>query len=63
MLLTQAAPRAIKILEAVTGLINVEKTLPPTAERKALLALLADSRGSMATGLASIRAYLLCGDL
>ncbi|MEE8452486.1 MAG: methyl-accepting chemotaxis protein, partial [Thermoguttaceae bacterium] len=62
ILLTDAAPRAAKILEAVTGLIDLEKTLEATAERKALLALLADSRGSMATGLASIRAYLLSGD-
>ena len=62
MLLTDAAPRATKILEAVTGLIDAEKNLDATAERKALLAYLADSRGSMATGLASIRAYLLSGD-
>ncbi len=62
ILLTEAAPRASKILQAVTGIINEEKTLPATPERKALLALLADSRGSFAVGLASIRAYLLSGD-
>jgi methyl-accepting chemotaxis protein len=62
MLLTEAAPRATKMLEAVTGLINEEKTLEPTADRKKLLATLADSRGSLAVGLASIRAYLLSGD-
>ncbi len=62
ILLTEAEPRASKILQAVTNIINEEKTMPATPERKALLALLADSRGSFAVGLASIRAYLLSGD-
>ncbi len=62
MLFTDAAPQAAKILEAVTGMIDVERTLPATDERKALLSYLADSRGSFATGLASIRGYLLGGD-
>ena len=62
LLLTEAAPRAKNILVAITNIINEEKTLIATAERKALLALLADSRGSFAVGLASIRAYLLSGD-
>lgn len=62
ILLTEAAPRASKIIELITQIIDIEKTLPATEERKALLALLADSRGSFAVGLASIRAYLLSGD-
>lgn len=62
ILLTEASPRASKILAAVTAIINEEKNLPATASRKSLLALLADSRGSFAVGLASIRAYLLSGD-
>ena len=62
ILLTEAAPRASQILGAVTAIINEEKTLAATSSRKNLLALLADSRGSFAVGLASIRAYLLSGD-
>ena len=62
MLLTEAAPRANKVLAAITAIIDEESNLPATQERKALLKLLADSRGSFAIGLANIRAYLLSGD-
>ena len=62
MLLTEAAPRASKVLAAITALIDEESTLPATDERKKLLKLMADSRGSFAIGLANIRAYLLSGD-
>ena len=62
MLLTEAAPRAAKILGAVSAIIDEEATLSATPERKKLLKLLADSRGSFAIGLANIRAYLLSGD-
>ena len=62
MLLTEAAPRAGKVLGAVSAIIDEEATLSATPERKKLLKLLADSRGSFAIGLANIRAYLLSGD-
>jgi len=62
ILLTEAAPRASKIVTAITGLINEEKKQAATPERKALLATFADSRGSFAMGLASIRGYLISGD-
>ncbi|NOX76018.1 MAG: methyl-accepting chemotaxis protein [Gammaproteobacteria bacterium] len=62
MLLTEAAPRAAKILSAISILINEEETLAATPERKKMLKLLADSRGSFAIGLANIRAYLLSGE-
>ncbi|VAW59502.1 Methyl-accepting chemotaxis sensor/transducer protein [hydrothermal vent metagenome] len=62
MLLVEAAPRAAKIISAITDIINEESALAATAERKTLLKLLADSRGSFAIGLANIRAYLLSGD-
>jgi len=62
MLLTQAAPAASKVLDALNRLIGEEANQPSTAERKRLLKLLADSRGSFALGLANIRAYLLSGD-
>ena len=62
ILLTEAAPRAAQILDSITAMIDEESTLAATEERKALLKLLADSRGSFAIGLANIRAYLLSGD-
>ncbi|NRA52588.1 MAG: methyl-accepting chemotaxis protein [Gammaproteobacteria bacterium] len=62
LLLSDAAPRAGKILAALTNIINTESSLAATVERKTLLKLLADSRGSFAIALANIRAYLLSGD-
>ena len=62
MLLDEAAPRAARIIDAITSMINEEAILPATVERKKLLKLLADSRGSLALAVASIRAYLLSGD-
>lgn len=62
-LLTYAAPRAGKILHAISTIIDEEATLAGTPQRKKLLKLLADSRGSFAIGLANIRAYLLSGDI
>lgn len=61
-LLTQAAPRASKILTAISAMIDAEDKYRATPQRKKLLKLLADSRGSFAIGLANIRAYLLSGD-
>jgi len=62
MLLIEAAPRAAKALVAVTSLIDEEASLKASPERKKLLKLLADCRGSFAIGLANIRAYLLSGE-
>ena len=61
-LLANAAPRASKILTAISAMIDEEATLEATPERKKFLKLMADSRGSFAIGLANIRAYLLTGD-
>jgi len=62
LLLSDAAPRAATILANISTIIDLESDLPATPERKMLLKLLADSRGSFAIGLANIRAYLLSGD-
>jgi len=62
ILLTQAAPRASKMLQAISAIIDEEATFAATPQRKLLLKHLADSRGSFAIGLANIRAYLLSGD-
>jgi CHASE3 domain sensor protein len=43
-------------------MIDTEAKLPATPERKALLGMMADVRGTMGMGLANIRAYLLSGD-
>ncbi len=62
LLLTKAAPHASRAISAITALIDEEDSLGSSNERKKLLKLMADSRGSFAIGLADIRAYLLSGD-
>ncbi|MBL4679123.1 MAG: methyl-accepting chemotaxis protein [Pseudomonadales bacterium] len=62
ILFSEAAPRATVMLKQLTMMIDEENILPATSERKTLLKLLADSRGSLASSLADIRAYLLSGD-
>ena len=62
LLLTEAAPRAATFIKAITAMIDAEASLAATAERKALLGMMADVRGSMGMALANIRAYLLSGD-
>ena len=62
ILFTEAAPLATTMVRALTAMIDEELTRPATPARKAFLGVLADSRGSLAVGLASIRAYLLGGD-
>ena len=62
ILLNDAAPQAKKVISALNTLIEEEANLPAGASRKALLKLLADSRGSFTLSLANIRAYLLSGD-
>lgn len=63
LLITDAAPRAGKMLAALGALIDEENKLEATPERKNLLKNMADTRGSFAIGLANIRAFLLTGDV
>ncbi len=63
MLLGEAAPRAGIMAKEITAMIDEEATLEATKERKALLGMMADVRGSLGLGLANIRAYLLTGDV
>ena len=58
----EAAPRAAVIADTITRMIDLEKSLPATAERKDLLGIMADVRGSFGLGLANLRAYLLTGE-
>jgi methyl-accepting chemotaxis protein len=62
ILLRDAAPKASILLGNITKIINIEATLPATPERKALLGMMADIRGTTARSLANIRAYLLSGN-
>ena len=62
ILLEEAAPRAKIIVSSITTMIDIEAKQAATAERKALLGMMADVRGTMGLGLANIRAFLLTGD-
>jgi methyl-accepting chemotaxis protein len=62
VLVDDAAPRAATIIGAITRMIDAEAGLPATPERKALLGMMADVRGTMGLALANIRAFLLTGD-
>ncbi len=62
VLVDDAAPRGAALFSAISEIITEEQTLGATAERKALLGAMADARGSLAAGLASVRGYLLTGD-
>jgi methyl-accepting chemotaxis protein len=61
ILLIEAAPKASILLTNITKIINIEAKLPATPERKAMLGMMADIRGTTARSLANIRAYLLSG--
>jgi len=61
MLQINATPKANQIVLAITSMIDEEARLDSTPERKQLLKLMADSRGSFALALASIRTYLITG--
>ncbi|MDE2376930.1 methyl-accepting chemotaxis protein [Bradyrhizobium sp.] len=62
LLATEAAPLANVILKNLTSMIDEEGGIPSTDTRKRLLLDFADMRGSMAMGVAAIRAYLLTAD-
>lgn len=62
ILIEQAAPQASIIIKEITNIINIEANQEATAARKALLGMMADTRGSMGMSLANIRAFLLTGD-
>lgn len=65
ILLEEAAPLAAAMVSEITKIIDIEGTLPPVGdqhERKLLLGMAADVRGTLGLSLANIRAYLLTGD-
>jgi len=62
ILFEEAAPRAAVMVSNITKLIDLEAGQAATADRKALLGMMADVRGTTGLALANIRAYLLSGD-
>jgi len=62
ILFEDAAPRAATMVSNITKLIDLEAGQAATADRKALLGMMADVRGTTGLALANIRAYLLSGD-
>jgi len=62
ILVVDAAPLAKILVSEITKIINMEAKLAATPERKAILGMMADIRGTTARSLASIRAFLLTGD-
>jgi methyl-accepting chemotaxis protein len=62
ILIDEAAPRAAIMVKTITEMIDIEATLEATPQRKALLGMMADVRGTTGLALANIRAFLLTGD-
>lgn len=62
ILFNDAAPRAARMVELITRLIDLEAKQGSDETRKAILYMMADVRGTTGLGLAAIRAYLLSGD-
>ena len=62
VLTTDAMPKASVMFTKITELIDMEGQMPATIERKRLLGIMADVRGTLGLGLANIRAFLLTGD-
>ncbi len=62
MLFDSAVPQATIMSKQITLMIDLESTLDATPERKALLGMMADVRGTLGLALANIRGYLLSGE-
>lgn len=62
LLFDEAAPLAGVMVAKITEMINLEANENATPQRKALLGMMADVRGSTGLALANIRAFLLGGD-
>ncbi|CTQ61141.1 methyl-accepting chemotaxis protein [Labrenzia sp. EL_208] len=65
ILIEEAAPLAASMVADITKMIDIEGNLPPASDehqRKKLLGMMADVRGTLGLSLANIRAFLLTGD-
>jgi len=63
ILFKDAAPQGSILIKNITKMIDIELNQPSTKERKSLLGMMADVRGTTGLALANIRAYLLSGDI
>jgi len=61
ILTEDAAPKAKILISNITQIIELEKSLVATPERKELLGIMADLRGSMLMSLTNIRLYMVTG--
>ncbi|MDH5358041.1 MAG: methyl-accepting chemotaxis protein [Gammaproteobacteria bacterium] len=62
MLYQKAVPQASIMSKHITAMIDAEFEMSATPERKALLGMMADVRGTLGLSLANIRGYLLSGE-
>jgi len=62
ILLEEGTPLIEILTASISKMIDIEQTLEATADRKMLLGMMADVRGSVGLGAAAIRAYLISGD-
>ena len=62
MLFSEAAPQATIMFAKITEMIDLEFNLPANSQRKNILGMMADVRGTLGLSLANIRAFLLSGD-
>ena len=62
ILINEAIPLASTMSTQITLLIDMEADMPATPERKNLLGIMADVRGTLGLSLANIRAFLLTGE-
>ncbi|MGH1377797.1 MAG: HAMP domain-containing methyl-accepting chemotaxis protein [Alphaproteobacteria bacterium] len=59
----QATPMAVTMIKSLSKMIDAELSITEsTPERKQILGMMADTRGTLGLGLANIRAFLLTGD-
>lgn len=62
LLLNNAGPKADQMLDYLGQIIELEAEIDADDERESLLKMLADTRGSFAIAVGSLRAYLITGD-
>ncbi len=62
ILLEEGTPLIEILITGINKMIDIEQSLEATADRKRLLGIMADVRGTVGLGAAAIRAYLISGD-
>ena len=62
LLLNEAAPKSSTLIAEITKMIELEKAIESSDNRKAILGVLADLRGSLTASMASIEVFILSGD-